>query len=151
MIAPATSPKAVDQRANFIEGDLADRQLLFRTLEHLRPEAVMHFAGNALVSESMQNPSKYFRNNVANGINLLEAAVQGRQRRPLDLVGLPPPQSERHGGGRDGQQQEQDRGRAPLLAAHRPPPSARCAPTRTRRLCVDRYTPSPIGRNRAQG
>ena len=35
----------------------------------------MHFAANALVGESMQNPSKYFRNNVAAGINLLDAAV----------------------------------------------------------------------------
>jgi UDP-glucose 4-epimerase len=37
----------------------------------------MHFAANALVGESMQNPSKYFRNNVANGVNLLDAAVEG--------------------------------------------------------------------------
>ncbi len=37
----------------------------------------MHFAANALVGESMTNPSKYFRNNVAAGINLLDAAVEG--------------------------------------------------------------------------
>ncbi len=67
---------AVDKRARFIEGDLADRSLLFKTLEQLRPQAVMHFAANALVPESMTNPSKYFRNNVGNGINLLEACVQ---------------------------------------------------------------------------
>ena len=36
----------------------------------------MHFAANALVGESMQNPSKYFRNNVANGLNLLDAMVE---------------------------------------------------------------------------
>ena len=35
----------------------------------------MHFAANALVGESMQNPSKYFRNNVANGLNLLDAMM----------------------------------------------------------------------------
>ncbi len=35
----------------------------------------MHFAASALVSESMQNPSKYFRNNVANGLNLLDSMV----------------------------------------------------------------------------
>ncbi len=68
--------QAVDPRAEFVEGDLADRPLLFKTLEHLRPDAVMHFGANALVPESMVNPSKYFRNNVANGINLLEACVQ---------------------------------------------------------------------------
>mgnify|MGYP003336644073 CR=1 FL=1 len=68
---------AVDKRAQFIEGDLADRPVLFKTLEQVRPEAVMHFAANALVPESMTNPSKYFRNNVGNGINLLEACIQG--------------------------------------------------------------------------
>lgn len=68
--------QAVDPRAQFIEGDLADRPLLFHQLEQIRPAAVMHFGANALVPESMTNPSKYFHNNVANGINLLEACVQ---------------------------------------------------------------------------
>ena len=67
--------QAVDARAEFIEGDLADRPLLFKTLERLRPDAVMHFSGNALVPESMVNPGKYFHNNVANGITLLDACV----------------------------------------------------------------------------
>jgi UDP-glucose 4-epimerase len=35
----------------------------------------MHFAANALVSESMRDPSKYFRNNISNGLNLLDAMV----------------------------------------------------------------------------
>src|SRR4029079_2947297 len=35
----------------------------------------MHFAANALVGESMDNPSKYFRNNICNGLNLLDAMV----------------------------------------------------------------------------
>jgi len=68
--------QAVDPRATFIEGDLGDRPFLFKTMEHLRPDAVMHFAANALVPESMINPAKYFRNNVGNGVNLLEACVQ---------------------------------------------------------------------------
>lgn len=67
---------AVDKRATFLEGDLGDRALLFPTLERLRPDAVLHFAANALVPESMTNPGKYFRNNVANGINLLDGCVQ---------------------------------------------------------------------------
>src|SRR5881398_3783565 len=66
---------AVDPRAEFIEGDLADRKATADTLARLRPEAVMHFAANALVGESMQNPSKYFRNNIANGLNLLDAVI----------------------------------------------------------------------------
>ena len=35
----------------------------------------MHFAASALVGESMRDPSKYFRNNIANGLNLLDALV----------------------------------------------------------------------------
>lgn len=72
---------AVDPRAEFFELDLSDRPELFRLLEQQRPDAVMHFAASALVGESMKNPSKYFRNNVANGINLLEACVQAGTRR----------------------------------------------------------------------
>jgi UDP-glucose 4-epimerase len=41
----------------------------------------MHFAANALVGESMQNPSKYFRNNIANGLNLLDAMIAAGVRR----------------------------------------------------------------------
>ncbi len=66
---------AIDSRAQFVEGDLGDRQLVEKTLSKQKPDAVMHFAANALVGESMQNPSKYFRNNVANGLNLLDAMV----------------------------------------------------------------------------
>ncbi len=67
--------RALDPRAAFAEGDLADRQLIEKTLSKQRPDAVMHFAANALVGESMQNPSKYFRNNIANGLNLLDAMI----------------------------------------------------------------------------
>src|SRR6266576_3788360 len=45
---------AVDPRAEFIEGDLADREATADALARLRPEAVMHFAANALVAESMK-------------------------------------------------------------------------------------------------
>src|ERR1700682_4805996 len=66
---------AIDSRAKFIEGDLADRPSIESALAGARPDAVMHFAASALVGESMQNPSKYFRNNIANGVNLLDAMV----------------------------------------------------------------------------
>jgi UDP-glucose 4-epimerase len=67
--------RALDPRAEFIEGDLADREQTIETLRRLRPDAVMHFAANALVGESMRDPSKYFRNNIGNGINLLDAML----------------------------------------------------------------------------
>jgi len=67
--------RAVDSRAHFTEGDLADRSAIEAALSNSQPEAVMHFAASALVSESMAQPSKYFRNNIANGLNLLDAMV----------------------------------------------------------------------------
>ena len=68
--------RAVDDRAHFLQGDLADRSVIKRAMGEVKPDAVMHFAANALVGESMSNPSKYFRNNVSAGINLLDAAVE---------------------------------------------------------------------------
>src|ERR1700720_3040400 len=66
---------AVDSRARFIEGNLADRPAVDAAISNSRPDAVMHFAASALVGESMQNPSKYFRNNIAHGLNLLDAMI----------------------------------------------------------------------------
>ena len=73
--------RAVDSRANFVRGDLTDRLQIEAALSSTRPDAVMHFAAYALVPESMRDPSKYFRNNIANGLNLLDAVVaRGVQR-----------------------------------------------------------------------
>lgn len=68
---------AIDARAAFYEADLADRDAVARAIKEAAPDAAMHFAANALVGESMTNPSKYFRNNVANGVNLLDGLVAG--------------------------------------------------------------------------
>lgn len=65
---------AVDERARFIQGDLGDPQQIGPAIGNAKPEAVIHFAAHALVGESMENPTKYFRNNVAGGLELLEAA-----------------------------------------------------------------------------
>jgi UDP-arabinose 4-epimerase len=55
-----------------VEGDLADRKQLAEVFEAYDIGAVVHFAAYAYVGESMQAPGKYFENNVANTINLLE-------------------------------------------------------------------------------
>lgn len=68
--------EAVDPRASLIVGDLADREAIGKALHDSRANAVMHFAAYALVGESMTNPSKYFRNNVVCGLNLLDAMVE---------------------------------------------------------------------------
>jgi UDP-arabinose 4-epimerase len=59
----------------FVEGDLADGERLRAVLSEHEVEAIVHFAANAYVGESIGNPRKYFRNNVINSLNLLEAMV----------------------------------------------------------------------------
>src|SRR3982751_4006544 len=71
----------VESRADFFEGDLGTVDQIQSALTKFQPEAVMHFAANALVGESMQNPSKYFRNNIGNGLNLLDAMLASRVNR----------------------------------------------------------------------
>ncbi len=57
---------------DLVEGDIADRETLKRAIEAFRPDAVMHFAAFIEVAESVRNPLKYYRNNPANALNLLE-------------------------------------------------------------------------------
>ena len=66
-----------------VEGDLADPAAIRRALSENEVEAVIHFAAYAYVGESMTDPGKYFRNNVAGTINLLDAMVAAGVR---DLV-----------------------------------------------------------------
>lgn len=58
---------------DLVVGDMADKELLVKTLKDFRPDAVMHFAASIEVGESVTNPLKYYRNNSANALNLLEA------------------------------------------------------------------------------
>ena len=66
---------AVDSRAKFILGKPEEPNDILRALQTSKPDAIMHFAASALVGESMQNPGKYFRNNVCNGLALLDASL----------------------------------------------------------------------------
>jgi len=61
---------------SLVKGDLADRQLLTGTLKDYHPDAVMHFAASIQVEESMREPLMYYRNNVINSLNLLEAVTE---------------------------------------------------------------------------
>jgi UDP-arabinose 4-epimerase len=54
-------------------GDIADRGALDATIAKYRPVAVMHFAAFTYVGESVADPGKYYRNNVAGTLSLLEA------------------------------------------------------------------------------
>ena len=66
---------AVPDRAEFVEGDLADRPLLEKTLNSGRFDGIMHFAALIEAGESMQRPEIYFRNNTAGTLSLLEAML----------------------------------------------------------------------------
>ncbi|GKT11802.1 MAG: UDP-glucose 4-epimerase [Thiomicrorhabdus sp.] len=57
-------------------GDLADVNLLENLFLEHQFEGVMHFAASSLVGESMTNPAKYYRNNVANTLNILDVMVR---------------------------------------------------------------------------
>ena len=59
----------------FVRGDLMDRAALDAAFDTYKPVAVMHFAALSQVGESMQDPGKYWRNNVLGSLTLIEAAV----------------------------------------------------------------------------
>ena len=61
---------AVAPGARLVVGDLGDAEKLTKTLRESGAEAVVHFAAYCLVGESMERPSKYFVNNVSNGVIL---------------------------------------------------------------------------------
>jgi UDP-glucose-4-epimerase GalE len=62
-----------------IEGDIADEHRLRAVLT--RVDAVIHFAAHAYVGESVENPRKYFQNNVAAALSLLNSALEAGIRR----------------------------------------------------------------------
>lgn len=64
---------AVVHGAEFVHGDLMDAELLRQTLKEHQIEAVIHMAADSLVGESVQQPAKYYRNNVVAGLALLDA------------------------------------------------------------------------------
>ncbi|MDA8100041.1 MAG: UDP-glucose 4-epimerase GalE [Nitrospiraceae bacterium] len=61
---------------DLVVGDLADSAALDELLRTFRPAAVMHFAANIEVGESVRDPLKYYRNNAANTVNLLAALAR---------------------------------------------------------------------------
>jgi UDP-arabinose 4-epimerase len=58
-----------------VPGDIADRGLVRDIISRYRIEAVLHFAAYASVGESMQDPRKYFQNNVASTLNLFDSLL----------------------------------------------------------------------------
>lgn len=66
---------AVHPRAELIEGDAGDADLVRRTLREKNISSVIHFAGHTVVPESVADPLKYYRNNTCVSRNLIAACL----------------------------------------------------------------------------
>ncbi len=75
----STGFRRLAQGFELVEGDIADAARLRPVLG--RVDAVMHFAAHAYVGESVENPRKYFRNNVLGALSLLNSALDAGIRR----------------------------------------------------------------------
>jgi UDP-glucose 4-epimerase len=60
----------------FVQGDIADQSLLKETIEKNNIDSIIHFAAYKAAGESMENPSRYFHNNVTKAHALLQAASE---------------------------------------------------------------------------
>ncbi|MDE7325520.1 MAG: UDP-glucose 4-epimerase GalE [Lachnospiraceae bacterium] len=70
--------EAVHPKAKFYQGDIRNRAFMDRVFEENKIDAVIHFAANSLVGESMTNPLKYYDNNLCGTKVLLESMVAHR-------------------------------------------------------------------------
>jgi len=68
--------EAVLSEAIFVEGNLANRFLLDNVFQSYNIDAVIHMAAETVVEHSMTDPQRYFKNNVVNGINLLDTMLK---------------------------------------------------------------------------
>ena len=75
--------EAVPADAEFVEGDLRDLEAIRAAVARHRPDAVLHFAGDIQVGESMREPFLYLADNVACGLNLFRAALESGVRRAV--------------------------------------------------------------------
>jgi UDP-glucose 4-epimerase len=72
---------AVHPDAAFVQVDLADKGAVDAVMAEHRPDGIMHFASYTLVGESMEQPFLYLRDNIVNGLNLIQSAVDHGVRR----------------------------------------------------------------------
>ena len=74
----STAESVID--AELVVGDIADDALVEQICRDHDIDTIVHFAAYKNVGESMQKPSKYFRNNVDNTVRLLDAAIRSGVR-----------------------------------------------------------------------
>lgn len=71
---------AVPEGVPLVRANIGERGLVRRMLDDERIDAVMHFAASSLVGESMARPSDYYRNNLVNGLTLLDGLIEAGPR-----------------------------------------------------------------------
>src|SRR5262249_42057544 len=67
--------QAVPESVPLMVSDVADRSALDAAIQQHRPDAVLHFAASIEAGESMREPEKFFRNNSAATLTLLESML----------------------------------------------------------------------------
>lgn len=72
---------AVSPAALLVRGNAGDRTLVARLIAEHAIDSIIHFAASVIVPESVAEPLKYYRNNTATSLNLIECAVEGGVRR----------------------------------------------------------------------
>jgi UDP-glucose 4-epimerase len=72
---------AIPEGAKFIEADLSDSHTLVKALTDEKFDAVMHFAALIEAGESMKDPGRFYHNNLANSLTLMETAVRAGVKR----------------------------------------------------------------------
>jgi UDP-glucose 4-epimerase len=70
--------EAVPSDVPFFEFDISDLGRVAQVLAEHKIGAVLHFAGSIVVSESVENPVKYYANNTAASLSLLQACIEAR-------------------------------------------------------------------------
>lgn len=68
-------------KVHFIKGDLRNKEDIENVFKTFEIDTVIHFAGYIEVAESVQNPSKYYRNNIIGSLNLFDAMVENNVKK----------------------------------------------------------------------
>jgi UDP-glucose 4-epimerase len=71
-----TGHREATRHGQLIQGDLGDTKKLRETFESLSINSIMHFAADCQVGESIENPLKYFNNNIKNSLQLVETMME---------------------------------------------------------------------------
>lgn len=73
--------KKISSSVNFVKGDLRNFDDINNVFKEYKIDSVIHFAASALVNESVNDPAKYYYNNVFGSLNLFKAMIDNRVKK----------------------------------------------------------------------